>query len=129
MQQRTDNMKISKNNISIAGEFAVLAQLALRGIDANLDAIRMLCKGKVVKKLHEKRYYRHHITNCLMEDLLPVRFGIHGLSHILPLSRKVRESQHSGWYRKLRFKPSRFCSACNSPLLPDYVFPNLLGDL
>ena len=39
MQQRTDNMEISKNNISIAGEFAVLAQLALRGIDANLDAI------------------------------------------------------------------------------------------
>jgi hypothetical protein len=36
MQQRTDNMEISKNNISIAGEFAVLAQLALRGIDANL---------------------------------------------------------------------------------------------
>lgn len=29
-------MEISKNNISIAGEFAVLAQLALRGIDANL---------------------------------------------------------------------------------------------
>jgi hypothetical protein len=29
-------MEISKNNISIAGEFAVLAQLALRGVDANL---------------------------------------------------------------------------------------------
>src|SRR6266568_903518 len=36
MQKRTDSMEISKNNISIAGEFAVLAQLALRGIDANL---------------------------------------------------------------------------------------------
>ena len=29
-------MELSKNNVSIAGEFAVLAQLALRGIDANL---------------------------------------------------------------------------------------------
>jgi hypothetical protein len=29
-------MEISKNSISIAGEFAVLSQLALRGIDANL---------------------------------------------------------------------------------------------
>src|SRR5215203_3475608 len=29
-------MKPSKNSISIAGEFAVLSQLALRGIDANL---------------------------------------------------------------------------------------------
>ncbi len=30
------NMKISNNNISLAGEFAVLSQLALRGYDANL---------------------------------------------------------------------------------------------
>lgn len=29
-------MKLSKNSISIAGEFAVLSQLALRGIDASL---------------------------------------------------------------------------------------------
>lgn len=29
-------MKLSKNSISICGEFAVLSQLALRGIDANL---------------------------------------------------------------------------------------------
>jgi hypothetical protein len=29
-------MKIPRNSISIAGEFAVLSQLALRGIDANL---------------------------------------------------------------------------------------------
>lgn len=29
-------MKISRNSIAIAGEFAVLSQLALRGIDANL---------------------------------------------------------------------------------------------
>jgi hypothetical protein len=36
MQKRSDSIKISKNNISIAGEFAVLTQLALRGIDANL---------------------------------------------------------------------------------------------
>ena len=29
-------MKLSRNSISISGEFAVLSQLALRGIDANL---------------------------------------------------------------------------------------------
>lgn len=29
-------MKISKNSVSIAGEFAVLSQLALRGYDANM---------------------------------------------------------------------------------------------
>ena len=29
-------MKLSKNSISLAGEFAVLSQLVLRGIDANL---------------------------------------------------------------------------------------------
>jgi hypothetical protein len=29
-------MKLSKNSVSIAGEFAVLSQLALRGYDANL---------------------------------------------------------------------------------------------
>src|SRR5919106_4447985 len=35
LHTRSD-MKLSKNSISIAGEFAVLSQLALRGIDANL---------------------------------------------------------------------------------------------
>lgn len=33
--QKTDS-KLQKNTISLAGEFAVLSQLALRGIDANL---------------------------------------------------------------------------------------------
>ncbi len=32
----TDNLKVSPNSVALAGEFAVLSQLALRGYDANM---------------------------------------------------------------------------------------------
>jgi hypothetical protein len=56
--------KLDKNSVSLAGEFAVLAQLALRGYDANMTLGRtkgvdiLVPKTKKMYKLEVKTKYR-----------------------------------------------------------------------
>lgn len=65
-------MSLSKNSVSISGEFAVLPQLALRGIDANLtlgntksiDIIACDPKSGQMFKLEVKSSYNNKPSNA-----------------------------------------------------------------
>lgn len=61
-------MKISSNNISLAGEFAVLSQLALRGYDANMTLGRTKGVDILVSDPTSKNMFRLEVKTSFRKS-------------------------------------------------------------
>lgn len=68
--------KISKNSVSLAGEFAVLSQLVLRGYDANLTLGRTKNVDILVSNPEANRLYKLEVkTSYSMKPTEEKLFG------------------------------------------------------
>src|SRR3990167_4944044 len=71
--------KINKNSVSIAGEFAVLSQLALRGYDANITLGHTKSVDILVSDPRNGKLYQLEVkTNYINDKKKPSVSKIHG---------------------------------------------------
>jgi len=95
----SSSQKISRNSVSLAGEFAVLSQLALKGIDANLTLGNTKGVDILASDPETKEFYRIEVKTNLdvKEEHNSKLFGRHVCKWVMQEKHERCDDRHL-WY-------------------------------
>lgn len=84
--------RISPNSVAIAGEFAVLSRLALRGYDANMTLGHTKNVDILVSDPRTNRFYQLEVKSALVKEKPPAKSRLFGRYHYGWIMHKKHET-------------------------------------